>query len=84
MRVRMKRVTHPHAWSQAPEWGTNHVVSNVMIESEDTRKGEVVELRYFGGLSVKETAEVLNVSAITVMRDWNMAKAWLAREIKNA
>ena len=32
MRVRMKRVTHPHAWSQAPDWGTNHVVSNVMIE----------------------------------------------------
>ena len=42
MRVRMKRVTHPHAWSQAPDWGTNHVVSNVMIESEDGRKGEVV------------------------------------------
>jgi benzoate/toluate 1,2-dioxygenase beta subunit len=42
MRVRMKRVTHPHAWSQAPDWGTNHVVSNVMIESEDARKGEVV------------------------------------------
>jgi benzoate/toluate 1,2-dioxygenase subunit beta len=34
MRVRMKRVTHPHAWSQAPDWGTNHVVSNVMIERE--------------------------------------------------
>jgi benzoate/toluate 1,2-dioxygenase subunit beta len=42
MRVRMKRVTHPHAWSQAPDWGTNHVVSNVMIEREDARKGDVV------------------------------------------
>jgi RNA polymerase sigma factor (TIGR02999 family) len=47
----------------------------------DERKGQVVELRYFGGLSVDETAEALNISPITVMRDWNMAKAWLAREI---
>jgi DNA-directed RNA polymerase specialized sigma24 family protein len=38
-------------------------------------------LRYFGGLSVEETAEFLKVAQITVMRDWNMAKAWLAREI---
>ncbi len=49
----------------------------------DARKSQVVELRYFGGLSVKETAEVLDISTITVMRDWNMAKAWLAREINN-
>ena len=42
MRVRMKRVTHPHAWSQAADWGTNHLVSNVMIEREDGRTGEVV------------------------------------------
>lgn len=47
----------------------------------DERKSRVVELRYFGGLSVKETAEVLKVSPVTVMRDWDMAKAWLAREI---
>ena len=39
MRVRMKRVTHPHAWSQAPDWGTNHLVSNVMIEREAGRRG---------------------------------------------
>jgi len=49
----------------------------------DERKSKVVELRYFGGLSVEETAEVLNVSPVTVLRDWNMAKAWLAREIRN-
>lgn len=49
----------------------------------DQRKSQVVELRYFGGLSVEETAEVLKISAITVMRDWNFAKAWLAREISN-
>lgn len=42
MRVRMKRVTHPHAWSQAVDWGTNHLVSNVMIEREDGRTGEMV------------------------------------------
>lgn len=47
----------------------------------DERKGRVVELRYYGGLSVEETAEVLKVSKITIMRDWNMAKAWLAKEI---
>lgn len=49
----------------------------------DERKCRVVELRFYGGLSVEETAEVLKVSTITVIRDWNMAKAWLAREIRN-
>ena len=43
----------------------------------DARKGRVVELRYFGGLSVEETAEAVEVSAETVKRDWKMAKAWL-------
>jgi len=47
----------------------------------DARKARVVELRFFGGLSVEETAEVLNISAITVMRDWNTARAWLYREL---
>jgi DNA-directed RNA polymerase specialized sigma24 family protein len=49
----------------------------------DARKAKVVELRYYGGLSVEETAGVLKVSSITVMRDWNLAKAWLARELTN-
>lgn len=49
----------------------------------DERKCRVVELRYFGGLSVEETAEVLGISPITVARDWKMAKAWLAREIRH-
>ncbi len=48
----------------------------------DTRKAKVVELRFFGGLSVEETAEVLKVSAITVMRDWSTARTWLYRELK--
>lgn len=47
----------------------------------DERKGRIVELRYFGGLSVEETAEVLELSAITVKRDWLKAKAWLYREL---
>ena len=47
----------------------------------DTRKAEVVEMRFFGGLSVEETAEVLKVSPVTVMRDWRTAKAWLYREL---
>jgi RNA polymerase sigma factor (TIGR02999 family) len=47
----------------------------------DSRKSNVVELRFFGGLSVKETAAVLNVSTDTVTRDWNLAKAWLLREM---
>ena len=47
----------------------------------DPRKVQVVEMRFFGGLSVEETAEVLRVSPITVMRDWSTAKAWLYREL---
>ncbi|MDA2938086.1 sigma-70 family RNA polymerase sigma factor [Acidobacteria bacterium AH-259-A15] len=47
----------------------------------DRRKSRIVELRFFGGLSVKETAEVLKVSPITVTREWNRAKAWLLREL---
>lgn len=47
----------------------------------DARKVQVVEMRFFGGLSVEESAEVLGVSPVTVMRDWNAAKAWLYREI---
>lgn len=51
------------------------------LEIIDPRKSRVVELRFFGGLSVKETAEVLGVSPETVMRDWKMAKAWLLCEL---
>ncbi len=47
----------------------------------DERQAKVVELRYFSGLSIDETAEVLNVSNVTIRRDWNMAKAWLLQEI---
>lgn len=49
----------------------------------DERKSRIVELRFFGGLSIEETAEVLAVSPGTVMRDWSLAKAWLRREMTN-
>jgi RNA polymerase sigma factor (TIGR02999 family) len=51
------------------------------LEALDARKSRVVELRFFGGLSVEETAAVLKVSVETVMRDWKMAKSWLRREL---
>jgi RNA polymerase sigma factor (TIGR02999 family) len=47
----------------------------------DARKSQVVELRYFGGLTIEETAEVLGISPETVMRDWRFAKAWLLRQL---
>lgn len=47
----------------------------------DPRKGRVFELRYFGGMSIEETAQTLNVSPVTIARDWRMAKAWLRREM---
>jgi len=72
----------------------NRLISNKLdpgvIEIDDAlkalaevypRKSQVVELRFFGGLSVEETAEALGVSRDTVLRDWKLAKAWLAREI---
>ena len=54
------------------------------LERQDPRKSTVVELRYFGGLTVEEIAELLSVAPITVKRDWAMAKAWLHREMSHA
>jgi RNA polymerase sigma factor (TIGR02999 family) len=51
------------------------------LAAVDERESKVVELRFFGGLSIKETAEVLKVSVETVMRDWRLAKLWLLREL---
>ena len=49
----------------------------------DERKAKIVELKFFGGLSVEETAEVMKISGVTVMREWSKAKAWLYRELNN-
>ena len=52
-----------------------------MLETIDARQGKIVELRFFGGLSIEETAKVLRVSPGTVMRDWTFARAWLRNEM---
>ncbi len=51
------------------------------LEQMDPRRAQVIELRFFGGLSVEETAEALKVSPQTLMRDWRLARAWLTREL---
>ena len=51
------------------------------LAGQDARKSRIVELRYFGGLSIEETADVLGISPTTVRREWTLAKAWLRREL---
>jgi RNA polymerase sigma factor (TIGR02999 family) len=53
------------------------------LEAIDARQSQIVELKFFGGLSIEETAELLKVSPGTVMRDWTFARAWLKSEMKN-
>jgi len=67
-----------------PQLGTDLVAlddSLKALAAVDLRKSQVLELRFFGGLNVKETAEVLKVSEETVQRDWKLAKSWLRREL---
>lgn len=52
------------------------------LSQRDPQQGNIVELRFFGGLTLEETAEVLEISASTVKRDWRLAKAWIARELQ--
>jgi RNA polymerase sigma-70 factor (ECF subfamily) len=66
--------------SRAKEWLALDDALN-SLEQLDPRKAQVVEMRFFGGLSVEETAEVLKISRVTVERDWTTAKAWLYREL---
>ncbi len=78
------QVSLAEAAGMTSERGTDLVALDDALNSlavMDKRKSEVVELRFFGGLSVEETAEVLKVSAETVMRDWKLAKVWLLREL---
>jgi RNA polymerase sigma-70 factor, ECF subfamily len=68
----------------SPEPGHDLVALHDALDAlavEDARKSQVVELRFFGGLTVNETADVLAISPETVMRDWAFAKAWLLREL---
>jgi RNA polymerase sigma-70 factor, ECF subfamily len=64
----------------APDWVTLDDALKA-LETLDARKSQMVELRFFGGLSVEETAEILQVSPQTVHRDWRFAKSWLRREL---
>ncbi len=66
-----------------PDIGFDKLDDALTVLSEfDPRKAKVVEMRFFGGLSVEETAEVLKVSAETVRRDWRLAKLWLLKELR--
>ena len=79
------RVTFDEGLPLANEVGHDLVAINDALEAlarVDERKSRVIELRFFGGLSVEETASVLKVSPETVLRDWRLAKAWLLRELQ--
>ena len=79
------KVTFDEALIVSPEPGQDLVALDDALEAlakVDARKAKVIELRYFGGLSVEEAATVLKVSPDTVMRDWRLAKAWLLRELR--
>ena len=80
-----ERVTFDEALAVSDEPSPNLVALDEALQALatiDERKSRVIELRFFGGLSVEETASVLKVSSDTVMRDWRLAKAWLLREMK--
>jgi len=71
----------------SPDCGSHFVELDDALNAlsrRDARKAKVVEMRFFGGLSVEETAAALNVSSQTVLRDWSLAKAWLRREMAQA
>jgi RNA polymerase sigma-70 factor (ECF subfamily) len=82
-----QRVTLDEALVAAPEPALDVVALDRALEAlaaVDVRKSRVIELRYFGGLSVEETAEVLHVSPDTVKRDWRLAKLWLLHQLEGA
>jgi RNA polymerase sigma factor (TIGR02999 family) len=79
------RVTFDEGLAVSSEPGLDFVALDDALQALskiDERKSRVIELRFFGGLSVEETADVLGVSKDTVMRDWRLAKAWLLREMR--
>jgi RNA polymerase sigma factor (TIGR02999 family) len=87
----MDRVDHPDADELAglPDMSTERAADVCAIDDAlaslarvDPRRAQVVELRFFGGLTIEETAAAMNVSPQTVVRDWNVARAWLTRELR--
>ena len=82
-----QKISFDEALFVSPERGRDLVALDDamnVLAAHDARKARVVELRFFVGLSVEETAEVLKVSPDTVLRDWSLAKAWLSREMQGA
>lgn len=80
----LQQVSLDEALEVSPERGADLVALDDALNAltvYDPRKGRIVELRFFGGLSVEETAEVLRIAPITVIREWNKAKAWLYAEL---
>jgi len=59
-------------------------VYDLDLEKLDARQSQIVEMRFFGGMSIEETAEALSISPATVKREWVTAKAWLLRELSSA
>ena len=79
------RVTFDEALVVASEPGQDFVALDdalIALAAVDARKSQVVEMRFFGGLTIEETAEALHVSRDTVKRDWTMARLWLLRELR--
>ena len=88
----LERADHskPIDFDQLPAAGSDRAAELCALDDAlnslgqlDARRAQVIELRFFGGLTVEETAEVLKVSPQTVMRDWKLARAWLARELRS-
>jgi RNA polymerase sigma factor (TIGR02999 family) len=80
-----QRVSFDEALVVTPEPRADYVALDEALQALakfDERKSRVIEMRFFGGLTVEETAAVLNVSPATVMGDWRLAKAWLRRELR--
>jgi RNA polymerase sigma-70 factor (ECF subfamily) len=87
----MERVDHSTAvdFDQLPAAQSDRAAELVALDDAlsrltqmDSRRAQVIELRFFGGLTVEETAEVLKISPQSVMRDWKLARAWLARDLR--
>jgi RNA polymerase sigma factor (TIGR02999 family) len=81
----VQKVSLDEAVAISPEPAVDVIALDRALEAlsaVDVRKGRVIELRFFGGLTVEQTAEVLHVSTDTVKRDWRMAKLWLLRELQ--
>ena len=83
LRVELEQGDDPAAMS--PKQGADIIALDdalTNLSDRDEQQAQIVEMRYFGGLTIEETAEVLKISPATVKRDWNMAKAWLSREMR--